>query len=511
MKRLYTDRSRILEFQRCPRRRYLAYTQNGTGIRSKRMPLPLAVGLSVHVGLESLLIAARDSGQEALTRGMEDIAVAVALADFAQYTSPDAGLELDATERQALTLVIEPGMNTPEVAQMVGAAQSGFDAYLAQEQTALVEAMVRAYARRRLRPLLEQYEILEVEREGSWQLSSWPEDEWGAEGGAELWFMSRPDALLLERASGQLYLQSYKTTSSWDVRKARDAEHDMQGLSEGVEVERRLAEWHTAIKLGQPVQIGENNPLYKLLASSAAPPRILGIRYEYLLKGDRWRDKDLAQRFQLDARSQRSHLVRGYLNQGMVAGDEQWNWSWDYHKDDGSVSKLYYKSWRSEPVWGHMPIARWIDMLDSAAMAQVGDADAAGQDVRELGYKCDAQATGFTAGHPLDECFVPPVLVYRNDDDLRDMVEQVEAQERRAAEDAERIAQAADDGERRRLLNVCFPMHRHSCEYPSTCAFVPVCFGGEEIRRDPMSSGRYRARVPNHPQERDAGGEDGRR
>ena len=56
-------------------------------------------------------------------------------------------------------------------------------------------------------------------------------------------FMSRPDALLLEKSSGQLYLQSFKTTSGWDVRRARDAEHDMQGLSEGVEVERRLARW----------------------------------------------------------------------------------------------------------------------------------------------------------------------------------------------------------------------------------------------------------------------------
>jgi len=36
-----------------------------------------------------------------------------------------------------------------------------------------------------------------------------------------------------------------KTAASWDIRKERDAERDMQGLSEGVEVERRLgALWH---------------------------------------------------------------------------------------------------------------------------------------------------------------------------------------------------------------------------------------------------------------------------
>jgi hypothetical protein len=30
---------------------------------------------------------------------------------------------------------------------------------------------------------------------------------------------------------------------------------------------------------------------------------------------------------------------------------------------------------------------------------------------------------------------------------------------------------------------------------------VPICFGGADIRRDPMDSGKYKARVPNHPEE----------
>jgi hypothetical protein len=46
-----------------------------------------------------------------------------------------------------------------------------FDRYLRAEQGALVEAMMRAYMRRRLRPLLEEFQILEVEREGTWELA----------------------------------------------------------------------------------------------------------------------------------------------------------------------------------------------------------------------------------------------------------------------------------------------------------------------------------------------------
>ena len=47
----------------------------------------------------------------------------------------------------------------------------GVDDYLLRELAMLVEGMVRAYARRRLRPLLEQFEVLEVEREGEWKLA----------------------------------------------------------------------------------------------------------------------------------------------------------------------------------------------------------------------------------------------------------------------------------------------------------------------------------------------------
>jgi hypothetical protein len=85
----------------------------------------------------------------------------------------------------------------------------------------------------------------------------------------------------------------------------------------------------------------------------------------------------------------------------MTAGDEQWCHSWDYLKPDGGgeTSKLNYRAWSSRPVWesGGPGVAKWIDWLDDAAMAVSGDTGG------ELGYKSDAQATGTTATHPLDE------------------------------------------------------------------------------------------------------------
>jgi hypothetical protein len=295
--RVWTDRSRYITAERCKRRRWYEYHEGGLGIRSASMPLPLAVGGSVHVGLAALLSGAT-----------EEDAVAAALLDFAQYTP---ALELDSGEQAAFA---PPAAGEdPELAGMVLASKGRFDAYLVNEQTALVEAMVRAYARRRLRPLLEQYEVLEVEREGSWTLHEehGPEDFTKMGDGEriyprswQLMFMSRPDALLLDRASRQLYLLSFKTTGGWDVCKARDIEHDMQGLSEGIEVERRLAIWWAELQNLQasidPIPAGIPDKLrmlhegvdisdltIKFLRSLPAPPRILGIRYEFLLKGPR--------------------------------------------------------------------------------------------------------------------------------------------------------------------------------------------------------------------------------
>jgi hypothetical protein len=192
---------------------------------------------------------------------------------------------------------------------------------------------------------------------------------------------------------------------------------------------------------------------------------------------------------------------------------------------------LYYKTWRPTAVWEHMPIRDWIGMLDASTETMSAYDSTTGMEPRSLGWGSPAQAQGYTTTHPLDEVFPAPLTVYRQDDDLRDWVEQVEAQERRVAEgvaqvaattgpdlSVERAAYGAyhsskgipvepnegNEGEKRHLLNVLFPMSRKACSYPSECAFTRVCYGGEDIRRDPLASGLYRARVPNHPAE--AGG-----
>ena len=154
---------------------------------------------------------------------------------------------------------------------------------------------------------------------------------------------------------------------------------------------------------------------------------------------------------------------------------------------------------------GRVPgVKEWIDALDDSQMAMSAFDSTVGQEPREMGWKSAAQALGYTTTHPLDDVFPPPLTVYRSDDQLRDWIEQVEAQEKKIAEAVATVHNAADDGERRHLLNVHFPMSRRACSYPTECAMVKLCYGGDDIRRSPLDSGLYRRREPHHTPELEA-------
>jgi hypothetical protein len=556
MQKIFIDRSRIEQMQRCPRRRFLEYHEGagGMGIAPVKKALPLAVGGSVHVGLEHLLrtgqalydeivaagnvpwspIQTRDNYHDMWRDRLEQPAVDAVLADFALHSG---ALELDATEAAALIETEEIKRQREELraqARELGMSEEGlglereqalgrFDQWLYAEQSALVEGLVRAYARRKLRPLLEEFEVLEVEREGEWKLSEWSKlwlnpDPNGADRADmyELWFMSRPDALLRERRTNELYLLSFKTTAGWDVRRAKSAERDMQGLSEGVEVERRLGEWWQLLKNrimpqeGNPPGDAPSEAMFKYLSSLNAPPRIHAIRYEYLLKGERWEDKELSAKLGMTVRTQRSHLIRQYVavstpkkgDGGYRVGDMCW--SWDFSRpEDSSNSKLAWQNWKGQGVWEGMEVKDWIDMLDQSELLMSGEDSTVGMEPRALGWRSAAQAMGVTSEHPLDSVFLPPVVIYRNDDELRDWIEQVEAQERGVAEDVAKVMAAGDAGERHSLLNQLFPQYRSSCFYPSQCQFAgTVCWAAnQDAEANPMGTGKFKQRVPNHPVE----------
>lgn len=551
---IFVDRSRIETEQHCSRERFLRYHYGGMGLETTRKPLPLAVGGAVHVGLAHLLkhgALVFDLAEKATQLNgdvwgrVEDAAVAAALKDFREVTA--TGVELENQERMALAAMPEPPpldmtalleasldgvVDVEALMQRTDEVRTRFERdYLIPEQLALVEAMVRAYARRRLRPLLEEYEVLEVEREGTWELAIGVHgggtcQECGhnhdADSNPTIIFMSRADALLLHRRDRTLVLLSYKTAASWDDRKRRDAERDMQGLSEGIEVEMRLAQWwqelHDGRWAGERYDIiarawGTTDAMAKYLFSLTAAPRVSAVRYEYLLKGERWEDKELSAKYGFKARHQKTPLLRAYVARSTPAkGKNAAAYSvgdrcvtWDFVNPDGSTSKLAWQNWTSEPQYGHgRTIKDWIDELDQMVMSMDPGDSTANIEPKPLGYGGTAQKMGFCVTHPLDDLFIPPITVYRNEDDLRDLIEQIEAQELRVARGVAAVHTAHDEGERRSLLNQHFQQTRRACEYPTTCGMVDICFGGDEMRLHPIESGKYTQRKPHHQPEVEA-------
>jgi hypothetical protein len=133
---IYTDRTRIIAYQECPRRRYYHShfpTQNGNiGIAPVKLYIPFATGSFTHHGL-ALLLSGMDV-DEAVQQSIQSYREAVA----------KKGIQLE-----------------------LGESESS----VAEEQIALVEGMLRAYAIIKLPEILNEYEVMEVEFEDVWDFA----------------------------------------------------------------------------------------------------------------------------------------------------------------------------------------------------------------------------------------------------------------------------------------------------------------------------------------------------
>lgn len=187
-----TSRSAITCYQNCPRKRYLQFHHNVTGIEPRRQAVPLVWGSGLHVGVASLL-----QGHSA------DVAVGDALLAYAQQCQ-DREFDLDDLESQS---------------------------FVYAEGKALIEGFIRAWAIARLPDFIGTYEIVEVEKEGLWK--DWAE-------GIDLAY--RPDALLRKRNTGELYVFNLKSSYAWGDREQKASRYNVQGLSELAALEQRLGE-----------------------------------------------------------------------------------------------------------------------------------------------------------------------------------------------------------------------------------------------------------------------------
>lgn len=444
------DRSRIISYQSCPRMRWLQYHRDGTGLVPLRLNIPLTVGGCVHEGLEDLLSG--KGVEEAVKRAVGKYWAEVRLRGIQSESGDDEDI-------------------------------------VAKEQAALIEGMLRGYEKVQLPKLLAEYEVLEVEKEESFQLAD------------DIVLMARADALLLERESGDLYIQSFKTAASWDSRTDKSAQFDMQGLSEMAAVEGRLGMRWVELK------VDDNPPAAKgrvdeYLLGIPNPPKVMGIRYEYLLKGDRYKDEKSGRWLS------HSPLIRGYVKQGVTMSDTEFAWksrvpcpgaghmvmgAKGEYPCKGQQYHTLGKDFNLFNVWDGINVSggvkTWIDLLMTGSVQP---------ELIENGV------------HPIESQFVVPPPYFRNDSDVREWKESVAHQEKRVASAVEMV-NAAEGDERLHVLNREFPRHLSRCAYPTVCPYAAIggsmgiCYS-DAVNADPVGVGMYTARVPHHQEELKARG-----
>ena len=417
-----TSRSAVITHQRCPRRRFLGYHYEGLGIVKQKLQAPLATGGYTHVGLASLL---KGSSVE------EACGLAVS-----KYTEELAtrGLDLDVNEDQAM---------------------------VAAEQVALTEAFIHLAHRRVIPQLLEEYELLDVEREEWFVLY---EDQRMC-----LILEARCDGLLREKAAtlvqpaftskgqqmvetpiaGDLYVLSWKTLAFWDRRTRLEAKTDMQGLSEAYAVELRV---------GEPV---------------------LGAKMIHFLKGKRKEWPEDSGRY-----IQGSPFVHAWMNATGPTPQFAWTYFWsspdDVNEWGRPVNHRLGKGWKHCFIPDVMPIAEWVQMLDEGEVQKEIEQDA------------------------LAKQFISPMPEPRSPDQKQRWLRQIETQEMAIASYLEQLEQVTGET-LEAMLDSFFPQYSHSCNYPTECTFWHLCHTSEEVA-NPESL--YQIRQPHHPGESLISGED---
>lgn len=428
-----TDRTRILDFQACPRKRYWSHHYQGKGMQRVAKSLPLVFGAAFHEGCEVML---RPSERVLRPEDHIDIAVAKAV-QYLDQAFAERGVDLD-----------DPNAG-----------------YAMAEQKAIAEGLLRGWWVYEGEAFLAQFEVLEVEQEGRAELGD----------GVVLLF--RPDAVVRERSSGDVYVVSWKTESMHGQHSVNRAMTDMQSLSEvwGVQNARGVlgsgdGVLHTGVG-------GAAAPDDRLDNRGEGASRVEGVLYKFAVKGQRRMDDYLG------FKVQDTPLTYGWTR---GTGDQQ-DWAWKYKwqteelnpKTGRPAWTQLPKGFRKVPIWQEYPggVKAWVEAL------------AAGE----------VQPRHVNA---LEGVFPQSLPVSRRADEIESWRLQTREQERRVQDSMGAIAfwTRNHPNDHNEALDYYAPQHTARCfDYNSRCPFWEACFT-PAVHADPLASELYQIRVSNHPE-----------
>lgn len=404
------DRSRLLDFQACPRRRWLAYHSNGgNGIQRIAKALPLVYGSAFHEGCE-LMLAGNIEGAVLRARL------------YLSNVFEEKGVAFEGEQPNNVAVAWQYGM---------------------EEQAAMAEAMLRGFWAYEGETFLRDFEVLEVETEGVAKLTE------------QMELMFRPDALVREKMSRDLFVVSWKTCATFSDKTVKQAKVDMQSLSEV---------WGT-MHTNHPHQIHDYDADLNIIPPPY--PQIEGVLYKFACKGQRRKDN-------WDGLyKQGTHLIYGWRK--LSGTDEDWSWSYEFpNEEDPSKMSRLGKGWQKLPIWRDYPggVKAWIEALAANEI-----------------FPRHTSA--------LESAFPGALPVSRRADEIESWKRQIVTQEGRVQQRVRAVVESGVDPE---VLDREFPQHTARCHDYSGCSMFDVCWT-EAVKADPIGSGLYKIRTEtNHPE-----------
>jgi hypothetical protein len=351
---LFISRSALLTYQTCNRKYFYSNEFNSHGISSSYINRDLLIGSAIHRGLQHLFEHCRLNHPFGdFDETCVDEAVKVALELYDKETSnPNCNIGVKRTEDLGYVLI---------------------------ECRYLVEALIRTYSLVRLPLFLEEYEILEVEKEDSLNF------------GNDIVFLAKADGLLRRKSDNKLVVLSIKTISEFvdegsskKVPTIQAVGIDMQGNSEAYVIKNRLNEWYKHFKalglqLNSSVEgmfawmqanLGCNKEVFDYFVwvnNNNKEIKVNLIQYEHLIKGEmsEWgqnsgiyrRHTPLLHPYYLDL---------GFNLRSGVSDKNQFAITFGKGRPP--------KGWEKVDVWKYLSIKEWIDMLASGEIQpELGD------------------------------------------------------------------------------------------------------------------------------------------
>lgn len=460
---VHASRSRFEAFMKCSRFGYLQFHWGGRGIVKVGKNIYLTTGIWLHKGLELIgqwIKTNQSKGIKEVPEHILDWIIEQVVKGMFAELFPENWREINGGYDLSSETLDEEG-NKRELSEYEWEQRQQ---YTFDEQSALIEGLLRVFCLRVVPIWLSKFRIVAIELDMAFTLVK--TEDW------EVIQSARIDWVLQEIESKDLFLVSFKGYRQFGEHEAKEASHDTQGLSESWAFDEYLK--------------------IKQIKKS-----IMGVRMLYLIKGTRKETKRGNRNYE-----QVSPLIRGFrrLNEDGIEYAHSWFYpdtrSEDQRNDSGV--RALGKSWEK------------FDVFKGQALEELGG-------VKGWISELDLINQGFQGIQPecgdiLSEQVKEPEVYLRHDRDIESWLRQTKGREQeiafKLALRRSYLKNAYSDEERnvahRQFMDDCFPMNRKACHYypgqTNDCQYIPICFGTDEERNNPLENG-FTWRIPHHKSE----------